>query len=82
MTTEISDFILGSLVETDKCIQVAGGNFVTEKQTGKVQIEMRYENGKSFISTFYNVILAPDLCSQLFFIDTFMNSGHTSPCNT
>ena len=34
-------------------------------------------NGKSFIATLYNVILAPDLCVRLFSIITLMNAGHT-----
>ena len=34
MTPDISDYIPGSLVETDKLIEVAYGNFVTAKQTG------------------------------------------------
>ena len=40
MTPEISDFIPGSLVETEKYIEVADGNFVTEKQTGEVHIKL------------------------------------------
>ena len=36
MTSEISDFIPGSLVEEDKYIEVADGNLVTAKQTGEV----------------------------------------------
>ena len=57
-TPEISDFILGSLVETDKYIEVVDGNFVTAKQTGQVQIEMRDNNENPFISTLYNVPIA------------------------
>ena len=34
-------------------------------------------NGKSFIATLHNVLLAPDLCDRLFSIITLMNSGHT-----
>ena len=34
MTPDISDFIPGSMEETDNCIKFADGNFVTEKQTG------------------------------------------------
>ena len=34
------------------------------------------DNGKPFIATLYNVILAPDLCHRLFSIIAFMNSGH------
>ena len=33
-------------------------------------------NGKTFIATLYNVLLAPDLCDRLFSIITLMNSGH------
>ena len=39
MIQEISDFVPGSLLETDKYIKVADGNFFTAKQTGKVQIK-------------------------------------------
>ena len=63
---EISDFIPGSLVDTDKYIKVADGKFVTAKQTGEVQIKMRGDNGKPFIYMLYNVLLSPDLCDQLF----------------
>ena len=34
------------------------------------------DNGKSFIATLYNVLLAPNLCDRLFSIITLMNSGH------
>ena len=34
MTPDISDFILRSLMETDKCIKFADGNFITAKQIG------------------------------------------------
>ena len=34
-------------------------------------------NGKTFIATLYNVLLAPDLCDRLFSIVTLMNAGHT-----
>ena len=34
-------------------------------------------NGKKFIATLYNVLLAPDLCNRLFSIVTLMNAGHT-----
>ena len=44
MTQEISDFIPGSLMETDKYIRISDGNFFTEKQTGQVQIEMSDDN--------------------------------------
>ena len=35
------------------------------------------DNGKSFIATLHNVLLAPDLCDRLFSIFTLMNSVHT-----
>ena len=38
MTPYIPDFILGLLLETDKYIKVADGNFFTVKQTGQFQI--------------------------------------------
>ena len=72
-TPEILDFILGSFLETDKYIEVADGNFVTVKQTGKVQTEIRDDNGKPFIATLYNVLFSPDSCDQLFSIITLMN---------
>ena len=54
------------LVETDKFIEVAGRNFVTEKQTEEVQIKTRDDNGKPLIAMLYNVHFAPDLCDKLF----------------
>ena len=47
MTTEISDFMSGSSVETDKYIEVADGNFVTAKQTEEVQIKIHDGKWKS-----------------------------------
>ena len=35
------------------------------------------DNGKKFIATLYNVLLAPNLCNKLFSIVTLMNAGHT-----
>ena len=35
------------------------------------------DNGKTFFTTLYNVLLAPDLCDILFSIITLMNAGHT-----
>ena len=77
MTPEVSDFIQGTLEDTDKYIEVTDGHHVTAKQKGQVQIQMCDDNGNSFITTLYNVILAPDLCDRLFSIITLMNSGHT-----
>ena len=62
MTPEVTDFIPGSLEDTDKFIEVADGHHVTAKQKGSVRIHMCSDNGKTFVATVYNVLLAPDLC--------------------
>ena len=76
MTPEVSDFIPETLEDTDKYIEVADGHHVTAKQKGQVRIQMCNNNGKTFIATLYNVLLAPDLCNRLFSIITLMNAGH------
>ena len=63
-------------METDKHIEVADNHFVTTKQTRKVQINMRDNDGKPFITTLYNLLFAPDLSSQLFTIIKLMDLGH------
>ena len=73
MTPEVSDFIPGSLEDTDKYIEVADGHHVTAKQKGQVRIQMRDDNGKPFIATLHNILLAPDLCDRSFSIITLMN---------
>ena len=77
MTPEVSDFIPGLLEDMDKYIEVADRHHVTAKQKGQVQIQMCDDNGNTFITTLYNVLLAPDLCDRLFSIVTLMNAGHT-----
>ena len=77
MTPEVTDFIPGSLEDTDKYIEVADGHHVTAKQRGSVRIQMFDDNGETFIATLYNVLLAPDLCDRLFSIIFLMNAGHT-----
>ena len=77
MTPEVTDFIPGSLEDTDRFIEVADGHHVTAKQKGSVRIQMCGDNGKKFVATLYNVLLAPDLCDRLFSIITLMNVGHT-----
>ena len=74
---EVSDFIPGSLEDTNKHIGVADGHQVIAKQKGQVGIKMCDNNGNPFIATLHNVILAPDLCDWLFSIIMLMNSGHT-----
>ena len=61
MTPEIPNFLPGSLLETDKYIEVINENFITSKQTEVVQINMHDDNGKPFIETLYNALFAPDL---------------------
>ena len=53
MTPEVSVFIPGSLEDTDKYIEVAGGHHVTAKQKGHVRIQMCDDNGKSFNGTLH-----------------------------
>ena len=77
MKPEVTDFIPGSLEDTDKSIEFADGHHVTAKQKGSVRIQMFDDNGETFIATLYNVLLAPDLCDRLFSIITLMNAGHT-----
>ena len=77
MKAEVSDFIPGSLEDTDKHTEVADGHHVTAKQKGQVRIKMCDDYGDPFIATLHNVILAPDLCDRLFSIITLLNSGHT-----
>ena len=77
MTPEVTDFIQGSLEDTDKFIEVADGHHVTTKQKGSVRIQMCDDNGKKFVATLYNVLLAPDLWNRLFSIIMLMNAGHT-----
>ena len=57
----------------DKYIEVEDGHHVTGEQDDQVQIQMCDDNGKSFIATLHNVLLAPDLCDRLFSIITLTN---------
>ena len=77
MTPEVSDSIPGSLEDTDKYIEVADGRHVTAKQKGQVRIQMCDDNGKPFIATLHNEILASYPCDRLFLIVTIINSRHT-----
>ena len=74
MTPEVTDFIPGSLEDTDKFIEVADGHHVTAKQKGSVLIQKFDNNGNTFFATLYNVLLAPDLCDRLFSIIKLMNA--------
>ena len=66
MMPEVSDSIPGLLEDMDKYIEVADGHHVAAKQKGQVQIQMCDNNGKTFVATLYNVLIAPDLCDRLF----------------
>ena len=61
MTPEVSDFIPGSLEDTDKYIETVDGYHVTAKKKGQVRIKMCDDNADPFIATLHNVLLAPDL---------------------
>ena len=76
MTPELSDFIPGSLEDTDKYIEVADGHHIIVKQRGQVRIQMCDDNRNTFITTLHNVLLAPHLCDRLLQIITLTNSGH------
>ena len=49
MTSEVADFITGSLEDTDKHIEVADRHHVTAKQKGQVQMKMCDNHGDPFI---------------------------------
>ena len=53
MTPEVTGFIPGSLEDTEIMSR--------RKKKGQVRIQMCGNNGKTFIATLYNVLLAPDL---------------------
>ena len=77
MKPQVSDFIPGSLEDTDKHIEVVDGNHVMAKQKRQVSIKMCNKNGDTFIAIFHNIILASGLCDRLFSIITSMNLVHT-----
>ena len=58
ITPQVLDFIPGSLEDTDKYIEVAGGHHVTGKQKWQVQIKMCNDSVDPFITTLHNVLLA------------------------
>ena len=63
---DVSDFIPGSLEDTNKHIEVTNGHNVTAKQKGPVRIEMCDDHGDPFIAMLHKVLLTPDLCDRLF----------------
>ena len=67
MTSEVSNFIPGSLEDMDKYIEAADGHHVTAKQKGQERIKMCDYHGDPLIAMLHNVLLAPDLCDRLTF---------------
>ena len=72
MIPEISYFVPVSLVETDKYIEVANGDF-SQLKTGEFQIKNCDDNGKPLISTLYVLLSSPDFCDKLFSIIVLIN---------
>ena len=66
MTPEVTDLIPGLLEDTDKFIEVVDRHHVTAKQKGSVRIQMCNDNGKKFIATLYNVLLARTYATDYF----------------
>ena len=77
MTPQVSDFIPGSLEDTIKHIEVTDVHYVMAKQKEQVRIKMCDNIGDTFITTLYNILLAPDIYDKLFSNITLMNSVHT-----
>ena len=73
----MSDFIPGSLVNTDKYIEVADAHHIMAKQKIQVKIKICEDNRETFIATLHSVLLKPDLYNRLFYIITLMNLGYT-----
>ena len=66
MTPEVLDFILGSLEDTYKHIEVADIHHVTAKQKVQVRIKMCSDCGDPFIASLHNVFLTPDYATDYF----------------
>ena len=77
MTPQVSNFISGSLEDTNKYIEVADGNHVMAQKKGQSRIKMCDDNGDTLITTLHNVLLATGLCGRLFYIIMLINLGHT-----
>ena len=67
MKPQVSDYIPGSLEDTDENIEVEDIHHVTEQQKVQVQIKMYDDNGDPFIATLHNVLLELDLCGLVIF---------------
>ena len=77
ITPQVQYFILGPFEEKDKHIEVTDGHYVMAKKKGEFQVKLCDDNKYPFITTFKNVLLAPDICNRLFSIIISMNLGHT-----
>ena len=77
MKPQVQNFIPGLLEDANNYIEVADEHHIMAQQKGKVQINMFDDNRDTFIATFQNVLLAPDLCNRLYSIIRFMNQGQT-----
>ena len=55
MKPEVTDFVPGSLEDTDKFVEVADRHHVTAKKKFST-----HTNVEKFVATLYNVLLAPD----------------------
>ena len=75
MTPEVTDFIPGSLEDTDKFIEVADGHHVTAKQKGSVHIQMFDDNGKILLRPYITYY-----CHRTCVIDYF--DYYVNECST
>ena len=67
MKPEVSDFVPGSLEDTDKYIEVADWHHLTAKQKGQAQIKMCNGHGYPFIAMLHNVLLDTRFMRQVIF---------------
>ena len=77
MTQEVSDFIPGSLEDTDKHIEVLYKHHITVEKNITSINKMCDNNKDLFIATLQKLFLSLDLCARLFYIITIMNLGQT-----
>ena len=73
---EVSYLIPGSLEDTVNTLKLRT-DITSQQKKSQVRIKMCDDNGNPFIATLHNVILAPDLCDNLFSIIALMNLGYT-----
>ena len=76
MTTQVSDFIPGSLEYTDKYIEVMGVHHITAMQKRQFQIIICDDNGDTFTASYHDVLSTEDLWAGLFSSIMLINLGH------